>query len=200
MCALLHHIPQLASQGKTFFARHFGCFKEHDVATRGGPGEANRNTSHFGALDNFFAINFTLAQVDYHISQINYSLFASAASSDSCGQFATNFANATFQITHTGFTCIALDHLVQRRFGKLNFLAAQPVLLDLARDQIALGNLDLFRIGITAQINDFHAVAQWWRNCVQHVGRGDKHGLAQIEGHVQIVITKLTILLGIEHF
>ena len=75
----------------------------------------------------------------------------------------------------------------------------QPVLLDLPRDQITLGDIDLLVLGVAAELDDLHAVAQRRRDRVEHVGRRDKEHLAQVKRHVEIVVAELAVLLRVEH-
>ena len=82
---------------------------------------------------------------------------------------------------------------------KLTSDLAQPVFLDLARDQVALGDLHLLVFGVAAELDDLHAVAQRRRNRVEDVGRGDEHHLAQVERHIQVMVAKLAVLLRVEH-
>ena len=61
--------------------------------------------------------------------------------------------------------------------GKGDFVFTQAVLTDLARDQIAVGNGDLFTFGVTRKEDDLHAVAQRSGDCFQRIGRGDEEDL-----------------------
>ena len=76
----------------------------------------------------------------------------------------------------------------------------EPVLRDLARNQVAERDHDLLLLGVALQRNDFHAVAQRVGNRIEHVGRGNEQDLRQIERHVQVVIAEGSVLLRIEHF
>jgi len=60
--------------------------------------------------------------------------------------------------------------------------------------------LIFFQFRITEEFDDLHPVAEGRRNCLQHVSRGDKHDVGQVERHVQIMIGKGEILFRIEDF
>ena len=76
---------------------------------------------------------------------------------------------------------------------------AQAVALDLARHEIALGDLELLGLGVAGELDDLHAVAQRPRDRVQVVGRGDEHDLGEVEGEVEVVVAEGGVLLGVEH-
>jgi hypothetical protein len=50
----------------------------------------------------------------------------------------------------------------------------KPVGVELAADQVALGDLQLFRRGVAGQRDHLHPVAQRARDGVEHVGGGDE--------------------------
>ncbi len=83
--------------------------------------------------------------------------------------------------------------------SNVDLVDAQSVLLDLARDQVALRDLDLLLLGVGAELDDLHAVQQRLRDGVQPVRRGDEEDLAQVERHVQVVIAELGVLLRVKH-
>ena len=64
---------------------------------------------------------------------------------------------------------------------------------------MALGNFDLFILGVTRDTNDFHTVKQRLLH-TQAVGRGHKHHIRKIIIDLQIVIVKGRILFRIENF
>ena len=76
----------------------------------------------------------------------------------------------------------------------------QSIRLELFAEQVALGDLDLFDLGIAADADDFQAVEQRRRQRVQHVGRGDEKHVAEIVFDAQIMILESVVLLGVEHF
>ncbi len=90
-----------------------------------------------------------------------------------------------------------MDDAAHGVFGKLDFVGQEAVLAPLARDEITVGDAHFFSLGITREGQDFHAVTQGGRDGVQQVGGGDKHHLRQVKGHVQVMVTKLAVLLRV---
>ena len=70
----------------------------------------------------------------------------------------------------------------------------------MARDQITERDHDLFVFGVALQFDDLHPVAQGIGNCVEYVRGRYEEDMREIEGHVEVVITKRRILLRIEDF
>ena len=73
------------------------------------------------------------------------------------------------------------------------------MLFQLLFDQVPGGNIDLFFQGIAAKLNNVHPVIKWPRNPPGIVGSGDKQYLAQVKGHIDVVIGKLRVLLRVQN-
>ena len=71
--------------------------------------------------------------------------------------------------------------------------------LDLLGNQVALGDLHLFLVGVAGQLNDLHPVQQRPGDGVQGVGGGDKEHVGQVEGHLQEVVPEGGILLSVQY-
>jgi hypothetical protein len=71
--------------------------------------------------------------------------------------------------------------------------------IDLPRQQEAPQDLQLLALVVARHGRDLHAVAQRGGDGVDQVGRGDEQHLRQVEGHVEVVVRKRAVLLGIEH-
>ena len=83
--------------------------------------------------------------------------------------------------------------------GDLALLGGEAGRLELALEQIALCDLELFVLGVTGKLDDLHAVAHRAGNGVEHVGGRDEHDLREVEGHGEIVVAKGRVLLRVEH-
>ena len=59
-------------------------------------------------------------------------------------------------------------------------LGAEPVLLELLRDQVVAGDVDLLLEGVAGQLEDLHAVAERAGDRVEQVRRRDEHHLRQV--------------------
>ena len=79
-------------------------------------------------------------------------------------------------------------------------LSCRPVASRWRFDEEALGDLELFLLGVAGDAQDFHAVLQRLRNGVQHVGGADEHYFRKIVFDVEIVVGEGVIQLGIEDF
>ena len=75
----------------------------------------------------------------------------------------------------------------------------QPVLAQLAREQVLGGDADLFPGGVAPKGDHFQPVAQRPGQLGQVVGRGDEQGARQVKGRFQIIVHELAVLLRVEH-
>ena len=61
------------------------------------------------------------------------------------------------------------------------------------------GDVQLFLVGIAAQLDDLHAIQQRPGNGGRGVGRGDEHHTAEIHRHLHKVVAERTVLLAVQH-
>ena len=109
-------------------------------------------------------------------------------------------ADLALEVAHAGLARVVADDGAQRLVGDLALLGGQPGRRELARHQVALGDLQLLLLGVAGQLDDLHAVAQRPGNRVEHVGGADEHHLRQVERHGEVVVAERRVLLGVEHF
>ena len=105
-----------------------------------------------------------------------------------------------FELAHAGFAGVFADELAQRGVGKFHVALREAVFLELARDEIALGNLQFFRLGVAGQFDDFQPVAQRGMNRLEPVGRGDEQHARQIERQIEVMVGERVVLRRVEHF
>ena len=98
-----------------------------------------------------------------------------------------------------GLARVALDDLAQRVVGELDLGPAEAVLLDLARHQVALGDLELLLLGVAGELDHLHAVAQRRRDRLELVRGGDEEDPREVERQVEVVVAEGGVLLGVEH-
>ena len=98
-------------------------------------------------------------------------------------RFARQLGNFAFQIAHPRLAGIAADHFGQRGIGHAEFTFFQRMAFYLLGNQMTLGNLALFILGIARQGDNLHPVQQRGRHVIA-VGRGDKHHVRQIILHL----------------
>lgn len=65
-------------------------------------------------------------------------------------------------------------------------------------ENVLAGDGQLFLLRVAGQGDDLQPVAQRARNILQMVGRADEQHPGQIKGHVQVVVTEVDVLFGIE--
>ena len=91
--------------------------------------------------------------------------------------------------------------MISRSASSVNsiFDLPDPVLLHLARHQVALGDLQLLLLGVARELDHLHPVAQRRGDRVQLVGGGDEQDPRQVERQVQVVVAEGGVLLGVQH-
>ena len=87
----------------------------------------------------------------------------------------------------------------QRLVGDDRLRLGQPVILTLLRQDVALGNLHLLRLGVSRNLDDLHAVAQRRRNGVELIRGGNEEHLREIELHFKVVVLEGRVLLRVKH-
>ena len=70
--------------------------------------------------------------------------------------------------------------------------------LHLLWQQVILGDLQLFLIGIAGKLNDLHPVQQRPGDRIQRVGRGNEHHLRKVQRNFQEVIPEGVVLLAVQ--
>src|SRR6185436_16550127 len=68
-----------------------------------------------------------------------------------------------------------------------------------AWDQVALRDVQLLELRVTAELDDLHAVLQRNRDRVQAVRGGHEHHVTQIVVEIEVVIVEAVVLLRVEH-
>ncbi len=82
--------------------------------------------------------------------------------------------------------------------GKIDLSGLKSVFLDLAGQQVTLGNLDLLLMSVSGQTDYLHSVEQGGRNGIGHVGGSDKHDPGEIHRQIEIMVGKFGVLGRIE--
>ena len=103
------------------------------------------------------------------------------------------------QVAHAGLARVLADDGADRVLGQRHLVRAQPVRRQLLGDEEDLRDVDLLELGVAGKVQHLHAVTQGRRNGVERVGSGDEHHLGKVEGHIQVVVAEVFVLLGVEH-
>ena len=193
----LHHVAQLPGEDEPLLAGHLGGFHEEHIAAGGSPGQARRHTGDFGALHHFGVV-LGLAQVILQVIHIHVE-GAFLALGHFGGHLAADGSELPLQVADPGLTGVLPDYLADGLVGDGELVLAEAVLPELPGQQVFFGDMELFFLGVTGKLDDFHPVPQGGRDGIQHVGSGDEHHLRQVEGHVQVVVPELPVLLRVQH-
>ena len=183
---------------KRALALHLVGLDEEDVAAGRRPGQAYSHAGPLHALlDLGIHAHLDVAQEFADDFAGEDELFLLAF--DHAPRFlAADGADDLLEFADAGFARVVANQVAHRVLGKLDLLRRDPVFLDLARNQVAVGDVQLLLFAVALERNDFHAVQQRRRHGVEHVGGADEQHLRQIERHVEIVVAERVVLLRIE--
>src|SRR6185312_7081111 len=194
----LHDFAQLSRQDQLAAARHARRLDEEDVATDRCPCEARGDTRDRGPL-RYLVLEARRPQHLGDIVRLETDTL-DFAFGDTHGGAAQQRPDLPLQIAAAGLAGVLADETRERRIGKAGLRRRQAVRLQLAGNEIALGDLELFVLRVTMELDDLHAIAQRPGDGLEHVGGGNEEHVAQIEGQTDIVVAESRVLLRIEHF
>ena len=199
--ALLHDLAERTGELEFALAGHGDHLHRQDRAAAAGPRHAG------GAADLRFAVRFVGQEfaraqkvADHRGGHGDPARRRKFADHDPVREFSAHLSDGAFELAHARLAGVAADDLVDRRDAERDPLFAQPALVELARDQVAAGDLALFERGVARQFDDLHAVAQRSGNGVEHVRRSQEKHPAQVVVDFQIMVLERVVLLRIEHF
>jgi len=112
---------------------------------------------------------------------------------------AAQLTDLSLQNTDAGFPCVVGDGAADSAVGHMELRPLQSMLLQLLGQQMLLGDLKLFLVGIAGQLNDLHTIQQRPRDSPQHVGGGDEHDAAQVNRDLQKMIPESVVLLAVKY-
>ena len=118
---------------------------------------------------------------------------------DLAGDLAADRADLALQVADAGLARVLLDDRVERRIGELDLRGLQPVGLELARDQVPLGDVELLLDGVAGELDDLHPVLERRRDRVEDVRRRDEEDLGEVERQVEVVVAEGRVLRRVEH-
>ncbi|EGE55682.1 hypothetical protein RHECNPAF_890098 [Rhizobium etli CNPAF512] len=192
----LHHVLQIAGDRHAALARHHHAFDGQQFAADFRPGQAGDDA------DLILALGFAVAEAGdaqvigdvggRHVNGLRLAL------DDLGDRLAGELHQFAFEAADTGFTGILLADRHQGVVADREFLRLQCMFLDGLRQQVPLGDLALFILGVAGDTDDFHAVHQRRRN-VQRVRRRDEHHVGQVVFDFQVMVHEGRVLRRIEH-
>ena len=103
-------------------------------------------------------------------------------------QLAHHGGDLSLHIAHARLARVVTNQVHQRliRDDRLGF--GQPVILALLRQDVALCDLHLLRLGVSRNLDNLHAIAQRRRDRVELVRGGNEEHLRKIELHLEVVV------------
>ena len=115
-----------------------------------------------------------------------------------CG-FTAQLAKLTLQYADTALAGIVGDGAADGVFREFQLRFLQTMLLQLLGQQVALGDLQLFLVGVAAQFNQLHTVEEGSGNGIGGIGGGDEHDAAEVNRQLHEMVAERAVLLGIQH-
>ena len=194
---LFHHFAQLPGQQQIAFARHHPRFDEQHLATRRRIRQPGCHADLVLAGDDLLLKVRRSELLDH--AAVRHRHRAGIAHDNRPSRFARHGRDLPLEVAHPGFAGVLANDPSQSRVRKTYLANSEAVLGQLARDQIAFGDLQFVVLGVARQIDDFEPVAQRRRHGIEHVGGRDEQHARQIEWHVQIVIAEIGVLGWVEH-
>src|SRR5215218_783387 len=195
---LLHDLAELAGDRELAGAGHRARLDEQHVAADGRPGQAGGDPGLArAALD--VGGEARAAEQLAHLRACGRDLLLEAALRNLARDLAADRADLALEPAHAGLARVQADDRLQPGLGERDLRALEPVALDLARHQVARGDLELLLLGVARELDDLHPVAQRSRDRVERVRGGDEHHAREVVRDVEVVVAERRVLLGVEH-
>jgi hypothetical protein len=111
-----------------------------------------------------------------HLIGVDLTIFnhRGLAGGDLPRDFPRDGADLPLELADARLARVLADDRRDRVVGERDVLAGEPRLLDLARDEVFLGDLRLFLFRVARELHDFHAVEKRTRNVLEEVRRRDE--------------------------
>ena len=198
--AFFHHVAERASEKQAAFAGHPRGFDEEHVAAHRRPGQASGDAAFSDFLHGFSQKRRLAEPLGELVGSERDGRAGPAPADEAPGGLAGERGDLAFELADAGLACEFVDEPAQRGVGQAQLTALQAVFLDLARHEVAASNLELLRLRVARQFDDFQAVAQRRMNRLQPVGGGDEKNSRQVEWQIEVVIGEGAILRRIKDF
>src|SRR5579862_5057323 len=193
-----HDLAELAGKLQVALAVHDGDLDGHQITTGLSPGDARGDANLVVLLGR--TIEDPLRAEVFLQRFLDDGGRQGAAADDLLGYFAADGADLAFQVTDTRLVSVFADHVAQSRFREAELAGLEAMLPELFWHQELLGDVDLLFLDVARQLDDFHAIPQRRHDRVEDIGGGDEQHLRQVVLHLQVMVGKGGVLLGIEYF
>ena len=197
---LLHHVTELAGDLQAALATHLRGLDEQDVPADRRPREPSGDAGDRGPLGDFVE-EPALAEVLVEVGRADPDrlvLLVGLAARDEQGHVAGELAELAAELADAGLAGVVGHDLADRDVVEGDGVRPEGVLLQLAREQVALGDLQLLLRGVAVDLDDLEPVAQRRRHLREVVGRDHEHHLGHVEGQLEVMIGEGVVLLGVE--
>ena len=175
--AFLHHVAQVARQGK--FGLLAACqsrFDKEDFTAYTGPSQPRNHTREVVALI-FVAIVGRFAQEFFDVRRTQATAFRQliVVGSDAIGCLAQYFFNLLFQTAHTTFARVFLYDIFYRSLGQAHATSHLVLILSqMFGQQMLTSYLALLFGEIALNVDNLHTVEQRRGDSAQRIGRSNE--------------------------
>src|SRR3989454_3306437 len=117
---------------------------------------------------------------------------------DGSRDLAVDRPDLPLEVAKAGLARVLADELANGLVAEHELALLEAVLLQLLRQEEALGDVHLLVLRVTGETDDFHAVPERRDDGVLDVRRRDEDHLREVVGHFEVVIAEGVVLLGVE--
>src|SRR6185437_13577932 len=164
----LHHVAELPGEGEPALALHQRGFGGEHLPAHFGPRESN-GQPHFVLFFRPKVAVFDDAEIFADVRRRDFRGDALAIGNHLARDLAAHVGDLTVEVAYAGLVRVMADDVRHAFIGEFQVFLRQAGAFDLLVDQITLGDLMLFLLGISGDAQHFHAVLERLWNRVQHV-------------------------------
>src|SRR5512140_207353 len=154
----LHDLAELACHLQRPLAFQNGHLDSHDLAAIFRPGQRLRNADLIRLLDLRRNVLRWIEELLDHLRGDGGRVFALFGLE--AGHLARDTTNLALEVAYAGLEGVLADDALQGGRLECQPDVGDAVLLDLARNEIAVGDLELLFLNVAGEFNDLHAVEQ----------------------------------------
>ena len=193
---LLHHVAQLARVDQLALSGHHGGLDGQEVPTDLGPGEPRHFTDPVLRLH----LPVTVAldpEIGLEIARTHRDLAPTGGPHQLLHHLARDLRDLALQVAYPRLSRIEAHDVADRAVADPELGLRKAVVLDLLRDEITGGDVELLVLRVAREPDDLHPVEQRRRD-VERVRRGDEHHLGQVVVDLQVMVVEGIVLLRIQ--
>ncbi len=194
---LAHHLAELPGDRQPAAARHGLRLDEEDLAAGAGDGQPGGDARLAGAaldlvVDALGPQDLADLVGPHHDRRV-------VALGHPAGDPARDGGEPPLELAHPGLAGVLGDHGADAVVGDLEEPLRQPGRLDLARQQVAAGDVELLLLGVAGEADDLHPVEERPGDRLQDVRGRDEEDLGEVERQVEVVVPERVVLGRVEH-